>query len=603
VTRLRSVGELLRYSPANSRMMNEIVDYRCAHTEETLARLVRQVGAAQQALPPIDVSVVTYNSQRWISAFVESLLALRYPAALLTVRFVDNSSSDETVARLKLAVTRLRAAGMAADVILHPNKGFGAGHNAGLAGGTSPFCLVTNIDLEFEPDALALIVGSAQHDDARVAAWELRQRPFEHPKYYDPVTGLTAWNSHACVLLRRSAFQSVGGYDETIFMYGEDVELSYRLRRAGHLLRYCPQAAVQHHTYEKAGQIKPLQVTGSAFGNLYLRMKYGCWFDIAQIPLLAMARFVASSGCRRQLAAEYLRLLRVAPRALAARRATPVSFPFRALDYELSRVGSFVQSRAEGNEATPIVSVITRTFRGRGLYLQQALATVLQQTYAPIEHIVVEDGGDSLGRMVEELAAQTGRRILFLGLPKVGRSAAGNAGLKAAQGRYCLFLDDDDLLFAEHVETLVQALQDDPEAVAAYTPAMEVMTDASRIGEGRYAEVSHVMSRSLCCDFDYGLLKSRNCMAIQSVLFERRLFAERGGFDEKMDALEDWDLWLRYAWGHRFSYVPKVTSIFRTPADSQKRLDRQQALDRAYPFVVERARQFERGGSAIRPGA
>ena len=173
-----------------------------------------------------------------------------------------------------------------------------------MAHGTAPFCLITNIDLVFEKDSLRRLASTACADNAQAAAWEMRQKPYEHPKFYDPVTGTTNWNSHACVLLRRSAVESVGGYDDTLFMYAEDVELSYRLRRAGYLLRYCPAAVVWHYSYESTTQVKPLQYTGSTFGNLYLRLKYGNFGDIIAIPLLAI-RLLASTevfpGSRQHL--------------------------------------------------------------------------------------------------------------------------------------------------------------------------------------------------------------------------------------------------------------------------------------------------------------
>lgn len=78
-------------------------------------------------------------------------------------------------------------------------------------------------------------------------------------------------------------------------------------------------------------------------------------------------------------------------------------------------------------------------------------------------------------------------------------------------------------------------------------------------------------------------------MAIQSVLFERRLYQQRGGFETDMDALEDWVLWLRYAYGHQFVYVPKVTSMFRTPAKFSDTTSRQEALNAAYIEAQKRA--------------
>ena len=61
----------------------------------------------------------------------------------------------------------------------------------------------------------------------------MRQIPYEHPKAYDPVTLDTPWVSGAATLFRREAFEAVGGFDDAIFMYGEDVDLSWRLRARG----------------------------------------------------------------------------------------------------------------------------------------------------------------------------------------------------------------------------------------------------------------------------------------------------------------------------------------------------------------------------------
>jgi GT2 family glycosyltransferase len=54
---------------------------------------------------------------------------------------------------------------------------------------------------------------------------------------------LLLWK-HACIFIRKSAYEKVGGYEPKIFMYAEDVELSYRFRAFGYHLRYCPNAVV-----------------------------------------------------------------------------------------------------------------------------------------------------------------------------------------------------------------------------------------------------------------------------------------------------------------------------------------------------------------------
>ena len=251
-------------------------------------------------------------------------------------------------------------------------------------------------------------------------------------------------------------------------------------------------------------------------------------------------------------------------RPFAGRQASQAAFPFRTWDYDFIRDGAFVAIEDTPKDA-PLVSVITRTYRGRELYLRQALLSVAHQTYPAVEHIVVEDGGDTMASVTAGIAAITGRPVRFFGLDKVGRSAAGNRGLAEARGRWCLFLDDDDLLFADHVEVLVQALAQHAGAAAAYSLSWEVATDATTLAAGGYTELSHGVPTVHREPFGHAALRHHNLMAIQSVLFERRLFEERGGFDEDMDALEDWTLWNVYAHGRLFVHVPKVTSLYRTP--------------------------------------
>lgn len=574
---------------SNSSALIAIIKERCEATQ-VLTGLDVMRPPIPMIWPEIDISIVTYNSQHWIDAFVHSLLALEYPKEKITIRFVDNSSTDSTLHALKTKLPKLQQAGFTIEIMQRPNYGFGAGHNIAIRSGSAPFCLVTNIDLTFEPNALGAVVATALVDDARAAAWEFHQKPYEHPKFYDPITGTTNWNSHACVLLRRTALDKISGYDENLFMYGEDVEMSYRLRRSGYLLRYCPTAVVWHYTYESEGQVKPLQYTGSTFANLYLRLKYGTLIDICKIPLLALRLLAAPEaypGSRPQVLLNLKKLITLVPNTLRAREPSQAFFPFRNWDYDLTRDGAFVKQESIPN-SLPLVSIITRTYRGREVYLRQALLSVAHQTWGNLEHIIVEDGGDTMRFLVDEVAAITGRMTLFIANGKLGRSNAGNAGLAMAKGRWCLFLDDDDLLFADHIESLASALFKNPNAVASYSLAWEVITDTKHLTAGKYTEISYNIPPYTLQDFDYEILRHHNFMPIQSVLFERELYVQHKGFEENMDALEDWILWARYAYGNQFVYVPKVTSMFRTPFNSVQIQQRLDAFSKAYPLAIAR---------------
>jgi GT2 family glycosyltransferase len=581
----------------------DMVAKRCEATENIPT--IDPITAKLLTDPPnIDICVVTHNSSKWVSGFISSITKVNYPFSKIFLYFIDNNSSDDTLKQLNIHSQTLINSGVTVNIIQNQNnKGFGAGNNLGIKAGKSEFCLVTNIDLAFESNAIVNVISTACSDKIEVAAWELRQKPYEHPKFYDPVTGLTNWNSHACVLLRRSSFENVGGYDETIFMYGEDVELSYRFRQKGYLLRYIPRAVVYHYTYVNPGQVKPIQYVGSIFANFYIRLKYGNWGDILVIPFMMMMLLAVPEtykGIRRDLLSSFAKLIMIVPRSIFTRATGYVSHPFRAFDYEMSREGAFIEASELKNDL-PLVSIITRTYQGREILLRQALLSVAHQTYSPIEHIIVQDGGNSMSKTVEAISHLTNQNIKFIGLEKCGRSATGNAGLAAAKGKWCLFLDDDDLLFCDHIETLVNAIIKNPGVVASYSLAWEIKTDLIEkkgVITG-YTEVivdaptviKQVFSRK-------GLLEG-NYLPIQSVLFERSLFETRGGFDEDLEALEDWLLWNRYAKDNTFAYVEKCTSMYRTPYNLSKARKRNNAFVRANPIVRERIKLLYNNSSFI----
>lgn len=72
-----------------------------------------------------------------------------------------------------------------------------------------------------------------------------------------------------------------------------------------------------------------------------------------------------------------------------------------------------------------------------------------------------------------------------------------------------------------------------------------------------------------------------NLFPIQSVMFDRTLFEQYGGFDETLDVLEDWDLWLRYSMHCDFLRISAITSVYYTPFKSKKKQKREIALHSA----------------------
>lgn len=548
------------------------------------------IDAPAIAAAAIDVQVVTWwTPPAQLERLLASLAAYRHPKQL-RVHVWDNSV--DVGAHRQQADVLAAAAQRHASLNLHAsprNLGFGKGHNALLAHGTAEWILLLNPDAALDPGALEQALTVALNDPA-AGAVEFRQRPYEHPKDYHPITLETGWVSGAAVLLRRSALAAIGGFDPRLFLYGEDVDLSWRLRAAGWRLRYLPWASVLHETYASPGQIKPQQTLGSTFANLCLRRRYGTAADVRTgLKLLLSEVFRPESfpGRRRGLLFNLARFVRHERHFARTRVATTNDFAphFAAWDYEHRRKGAFWPvGTPEALRDGPRVSILIRTHR-RPAFLREALLSVARQTYRNVEAVVVEDGEPTAREMVErEFADVLPVRYHATGTP-VGRSRAGNLALSVATGEWLNFLDDDDLLYADHVETLLGHVLGS-ELAGVYGVGWEVPTEVQSAEPLCYRESAPLTRYQM--PFNHLTLWTHNYIPIQCALFHRRLYETHGGFETDMDQLEDWNLWTRYTLADRFALVDKTTSLYRVPLHPEQSAARQAQLDEAYRDALAR---------------
>jgi GT2 family glycosyltransferase len=544
----------------------------------------------------VDVSLVTYQPDfALLTQLLESLAEPARQPLRRNLLIQDNSPGSDVAARLAAMREAQPGAAFARVDIQRSgeNLGFGRAHNANFARGAAPFFLVLNQDCILEPGALEALIDAAAGDDARVAAWEMRQIPYEHPKAYDPVSLEVDWVSGAASLFRREAYGAVDGFEERIFMYGEDVDLSWRLRARGWKLRYLPRVAVVHRSYEGPEQVKPMQVFGGVYANLALRLRFGSLGRLVQGLAMYWPELLVPDpfpGRRMGLIKAGARFLRNAPYFHRTRVAPNADFRphFGGWGYEVRRDGAFHEFRSQREDPLrekPLVSILIRTM-GRPAFLRQALVSCANQTYGNIEVIVVEDGVASSAAIVDEFAGRLRLDYHATG-ERVGRARAGNIALARARGEWLNFLDDDDLFFSDHVEVLVDTVLA-KKVAGAYSLAWETQTVFQDRDSAQYTEEMHLTPHRQ--PFDRLTLWHHNFLPIQAVLFSRQLYAKHGGFAEDMDQLEDWNLWTRYTLDDDFVLVEKTTSKYRVPADARIAAGRQALLDRAYFDALERQR-------------
>lgn len=210
---------------------------------------------------------------------------------------------------------------------------------------------------------------------------------------------------------------------------------------------------------------------------------------------------------------------------------------------------------------SPLISIIIRT-QNRCTLLSQALQSLISQTYTHLEIIIVNDGGESCEAVLQQFQSQLTIQMISIPQSK-GRSHAANLGLQTVSGKYINFLDDDDILYPDHIEKLVTFLELTGEKVA-YSDC-EIGHYHFVLGEGFVLQREKYIFKGV--DFNQNQLYFENYLPIMTVMFQHDLAVINGGFDESLEVFEDWDYWIRLSQISNFQRVQGITCEYRFFSD------------------------------------
>ena len=212
--------------------------------------------------PDITVAIVNWNRRDYLRACLESLSRQR--GADFEVIVVDNGSSDGSVEMMRAEFDVRLIANIT-------NQGFCAANNQAFAAARGQFIAILNNDTEADPGFLAALRGvfDAAPDIGMAAAKVL---VYEDPRRIDKAGHLIymdgqnrgrgtgeidsgqydrleecLWPDGCAAMYRKTMLQQIGGFDEDLFMFGDDAELGLRARIAGWRCLYAPGAVVRHH--------------------------------------------------------------------------------------------------------------------------------------------------------------------------------------------------------------------------------------------------------------------------------------------------------------------------------------------------------------------
>ena len=228
----------------------------------------------------LSVVIVNYNS----TAVIESCLSPLAHIARIIV--VDNASTDDSVEQIRQACAD-------ADIVLNSqNLGYGTAVNQGFARVKTPYALLINPDAVLLPEAVKSLIATAKtYENTGIVA----------PLLYSPKRGLelelkgpgkqghnrteiipeghfcTWFATGAVWLCNMVAWRDVGGFDETIFLYGEDLDLCQRMTNKGYTILFCPESRGEHLVSQATApskQIRWRKEWNIVWSHLYLTEKY-----------------------------------------------------------------------------------------------------------------------------------------------------------------------------------------------------------------------------------------------------------------------------------------------------------------------------------------
>lgn len=225
----------------------------------------------------VAVLVLTHNGRDFVESCLRSVLASSYPN--FRVVAIDNASTDGTP-------EFIRSKFPSVQVIKMPsNLGFSAAYNRAIASVPEEYALLLNQDTEVAAQGWIEELVRVIQSDPRCAVATCKILFRNDPRILNSLGGMAYWwtgtvdigfgevdtndlaadfepfsGSGGAMLVRRSLFLDVGGFDEAFFMYCEDFDLCWRLRLLGYRSSLAPKAKVFHHFSASLGRLSPRKV-------------------------------------------------------------------------------------------------------------------------------------------------------------------------------------------------------------------------------------------------------------------------------------------------------------------------------------------------------
>ena len=214
------------------------------------------------------------------------------------------------------------------------------------------------------------------------------------------------------------------------------------------------------------------------------------------------------------------------------------------------------------------VSVIMPTYN-RTVEIKESIRSVLNQTFADFELVIVNDGGlDGVKEIVDTF--RSGKIKYFRLRHNKGLAGALNEGILRSEGKYIAYLDDDDVYYPDHLTNLVEFIERHHDYDYVYSNAWWCSGENK---DGAFIEKSRKLLERRPQRFDSELLFDNNYISTLNILHKKESLRKTGLFNEDLPMLMDWEMWMRFALECKFYQLNNITGEYRFKENNMSTID------------------------------
>ncbi|HRZ19106.1 MAG TPA: glycosyltransferase [Methanofastidiosum sp.] len=218
------------------------------------------------------------------------------------------------------------------------------------------------------------------------------------------------------------------------------------------------------------------------------------------------------------------------------------------------------------NRPKPLISVIIPCYN-QGRYLDQAVQSVLDQTYKNFEIIIINDG--STDEYTNELLKKYNKRnTKVYKTQNQGLASTRNYGFSLSKGEFVQFLDSDDFLDPNKFKDQMNIFNKYKDLDVSYTNYKYYYDNTKEFSDSRMEDL---IGKNPFEDFVYKWQRGIS-IPIHCAMFKREIFNENGPFVSGFKATEDWLMWVEIAHkGCKFRYLNRDYALYRIQSNSMTR--------------------------------